>query len=110
LTSISPTSSIAPLIFVLAVTAIKEAYEDWRRRNSDNEINHRTAWILRDYTPGENLPELEMTTSGKTENTEWKSVYWQDLAVGDIIKIEDGDWVHYYIYYRNDHTRYLQIL
>ena len=29
-----------PLVFVLGVTAIKDAFEDWRRYKSDKTINH----------------------------------------------------------------------
>ncbi len=38
LTNIDPSASIAPLIFVLAVTAIKEAYEDWVLNNDPMTI------------------------------------------------------------------------
>ena len=33
--------AMIPLLFVLAVTAIKDAFEDWRRFKSDKTINHQ---------------------------------------------------------------------
>lgn len=32
--------AMVPVIFVLAVTAVKDAFEDFRRYRSDNKINH----------------------------------------------------------------------
>lgn len=32
--------AMIPLLFVLGVTAAKDAFEDWRRYNSDKTINH----------------------------------------------------------------------
>lgn len=40
-------TSIAPLIFVVAVTAIKQAYEDWLRHKSDLQVNNRAVRVLR---------------------------------------------------------------
>ena len=37
--------AMIPVIFVLAVTAIKDAYEDYRRYQSDKKINHLTCRI-----------------------------------------------------------------
>ncbi|KAG6760547.1 hypothetical protein POTOM_037070 [Populus tomentosa] len=39
-------ASILPLAFVLLVTAVKDAYEDWRRHMSDRIENNRLAWVL----------------------------------------------------------------
>lgn len=35
-----PELALAPVLFILAVTAIKDLWEDYRRYRSDNEINH----------------------------------------------------------------------
>jgi hypothetical protein len=37
--------AMLPLVFVLSVTAVKDAWEDYRRARSDREINNRT-WSL----------------------------------------------------------------
>ncbi|CAN1174452.1 Phospholipid-transporting ATPase 1 [Linum perenne] len=61
-------ASILPLAFVLLVTTIKDAYEDWRRHRADKIENNRLAWVLVD---------------GKFQQKRWK-----DIQVGEIIKVE----------------------
>jgi phospholipid-translocating ATPase len=41
--------AMLPVIFVLAVTAIKDAFEDYRRYCSDREINHLKATVYSRY-------------------------------------------------------------
>lgn len=65
------TASILPLAFVLLVTAIKDAYEDWRRHRSDRIENNRMAWVLGD--------------DGFREKK------WKNVQVGEIIKISAND-------------------
>ncbi|XP_044255942.1 phospholipid-transporting ATPase IA isoform X12 [Tribolium madens] len=67
---VSPTgryTTLVPLIFILAVSAIKEIIEDIKRHRADDETNHRKIEVLR----GEN----------------WISVRWMDVIVGDIVKV-----------------------
>ncbi|KAJ7949460.1 Phospholipid-transporting ATPase [Quillaja saponaria] len=59
--------SILPLAFVLLVTAVKDAYEDWRRHGSDKVENNRLAWVL--------------------VNDQFEQKKWKDITVGEIIKI-----------------------
>lgn len=35
----SPVTSLAPLIFVVSVTAVKQGYEDWMRHLADKAVN-----------------------------------------------------------------------
>lgn len=44
---ISATLSIMPLVFVISVSAIKEAIEDIRRHKMDNEINNLLVKVLK---------------------------------------------------------------
>ncbi|KAL0288787.1 UNVERIFIED_CONTAM: Phospholipid-transporting ATPase 1 [Sesamum angustifolium] len=60
-------ASILPLAFVLFVTAIKDAYEDYRRHRSDKIENNRLAWVLLD--------------------DKFQQKKWKDLRVGEIIKV-----------------------
>ncbi|GFP80645.1 phospholipid-transporting ATPase 1 [Phtheirospermum japonicum] len=60
-------ASILPLAFVLLVTAIKDAYEDYRRHRSDMIENNRLAWVLVDET--------------------FQQKKWKDICVGEIIKV-----------------------
>ena len=38
---VSPLTSIAPLSFMVLVTAVKQGYEDWLRHKSDNKVNRQ---------------------------------------------------------------------
>eukprot|EP00455_Lapot_gusevi_P036920 TRINITY_DN4116_c0_g3_i2.p1 TRINITY_DN4116_c0_g3~~TRINITY_DN4116_c0_g3_i2.p1 ORF type:complete len:1260 (-),score=363.04 TRINITY_DN4116_c0_g3_i2:462-4241(-) len=60
--------SVVPLVFVLAVSAIKEAFEDLQRYKMDQEINNDLVQTFRNgaFTP----------------------VAWKDVKVGDMIKVE----------------------
>ncbi|PKU66450.1 phospholipid-transporting ATPase 1 [Dendrobium catenatum] len=64
-------ASILPLAFVLFVTAIKDAYEDYRRHRSDLIENNRTAQVL---TAGDFRPKG-----------------WKDIRVGEIIKVQSNE-------------------
>ena len=59
--------SFIPLFFVLAVTAIKDLYEDRRRARSDREVNNSVAEVLRYGT--------------------WTPSPWSKLQVGDIVRV-----------------------
>jgi magnesium-transporting ATPase (P-type) len=60
-------TSILPLVFVILVTMVKEAVEDLRRYAADKKANAK---------PCE-----------KFENGKLVVVKWEDLYVGDIIKV-----------------------
>uniref|UniRef100_A0A6M2EWL0 Phospholipid-transporting ATPase n=1 Tax=Populus davidiana TaxID=266767 RepID=A0A6M2EWL0_9ROSI len=64
-------ASILPLAFVLLVTAVKDAYEDWRRHMSDRIENNRLAWVL--------------------VSDQFQQKKWKDIQVGEIIKIQAND-------------------
>ena len=38
---VSPFTSIAPLVFVVSVTMVKQGYEDFCRHRADREVNHK---------------------------------------------------------------------
>ena len=38
---VSPFTSIAPLLFVVVVTMVKQGYEDFCRHRADREVNHK---------------------------------------------------------------------
>ncbi|KAG2451812.1 hypothetical protein HYH02_003588 [Chlamydomonas schloesseri] len=68
---LAPTSwftTVAPLVIVLTINAIKEIVDDFYRHRSDNEVNSRTVLVLEEG--GKETP-----------------VTWRDLAVGDIVKV-----------------------
>ncbi|GMI73279.1 aminophospholipid ATPase 1 [Hibiscus trionum] len=64
-------ASILPLAFVLLVTAVKDAYEDYRRHRADKIENNRLASVL--------------------VNHEFQQKKWKDIQVGEIIKIHANE-------------------
>ncbi|XP_042878523.1 phospholipid-transporting ATPase IF-like [Penaeus japonicus] len=68
---VSPLTSVLPLVFVVTVTGIKQAYEDWLRHREDNKVNNAPARVLREGSI--------------------KEVRWRDIAVGDIVEVADGE-------------------
>lgn len=72
LTPLAPFSApslIAPLVFVVGVSMIKEAIEDWHRFLQDKEVNNRKVKVH--------------TKDGNFVETEWKK-----LVVGDVVRVE----------------------
>ncbi|CAM8966974.1 unnamed protein product [Rhodiola kirilowii] len=65
------TASILPLAFVLFVTAVKDAYEDFRRHRSDRIENNRLALVLVD--------------------NQFQPKKWKVLRVGEIIKVSANE-------------------
>lgn len=61
-------TTVAPLVFVLAVNAVKEGYDDVCRHRNDSQINNRIVLML-DEAAGE-VP-----------------VFWKDVVAGDLIKV-----------------------
>ena len=63
--------SIMPLTFVLVVTAVKDAFEDWRKHRSDKIENNRLALVL--------------------VNGQFQEKKWKDVRVGEVIKISANE-------------------
>lgn len=73
--NVSPTSrfnTILPLLAVLGATAVKEILEDFKRHQSDDEVNNRSCMRL-------------------SENGKFESILWKQVQVGDIIRIENSE-------------------
>lgn len=71
---LSPTNqytTIAPLLVVLLVSAVKEAIEDYKRKQADTGLNQSKARVLR--------------------GSEFTDTKWIDVAVGDIIRVESEE-------------------
>ncbi|KAG5658725.1 hypothetical protein KAF25_007278 [Fusarium avenaceum] len=67
----NPYTTIAPLIVVLIISAVKELVEDYRRKQADNALNTSKARVLRGSSFEENK--------------------WINVAVGDIIRVESEE-------------------
>ena len=66
----NPITMIGTFAFVLVFTMLKEGYEDIKRYKQDKEINTKFQLVL-------NL-----------ENNQFEQKLWQDIRVGDIVKIK----------------------
>eukprot|EP00042_Codosiga_hollandica_P057034 m.836286 g.836286 ORF g.836286 m.836286 type:complete len:1147 (-) comp59483_c0_seq3:50-3490(-) len=73
--------SMLPLVFVLSVTMIKDGYEDYRRKRSDNELNAKTCRVLRTATSSLDLPCSVVPTP------------WAEVCVGDLVVLERDEQV-----------------
>ncbi|XP_048258493.1 phospholipid-transporting ATPase ID-like isoform X1 [Haliotis rufescens] len=71
--SLTPLTTVIPLVVVLIVTAIKDAVDDFKRHRSDAQVNNRKSDVLRD---------------GKIVSARWHTV-----VVGDIIRLRNNDFV-----------------
>ena len=66
---------IAPLVFVLAVTMIKEWYDDFNRWQRDKELNNAAYQVLR---------------SPKSSSDLFQKITSANIKVGMIIKVVQG--------------------
>uniref|UniRef100_A0A3B4YWB9 Phospholipid-transporting ATPase n=1 Tax=Seriola lalandi dorsalis TaxID=1841481 RepID=A0A3B4YWB9_SERLL len=69
--SLSWFTTAVPLVLVLSITAVKDASDDINRHKSDNQVNNRRVDVLID---------------GENEK-------WMNVQVGDIIKLENNQFV-----------------
>ncbi|KAK2466656.1 hypothetical protein APHAL10511_000914 [Amanita phalloides] len=136
--TIAPGVAILPLAFIVAVTALKDGYEDFKRHQADSRVNQSTAWVLVGggwTNPNAVKPKSKTFIKGllgndlsgsakkgkkgkkahgyqlndvqfddkyeqyagiiddKTARPHWKRVLWEDVRVGDFLKLEDGDFL-----------------
>ncbi|KAK2911066.1 hypothetical protein QQF64_026704 [Cirrhinus molitorella] len=73
ISSLSWFTTVVPLVFVLSVTAAKDAIDDINRHRSDRKVNNRKVNVL---------------INGKLISEKWMNV-----QVGDIIKLENNQFV-----------------
>ncbi|XP_028269374.1 phospholipid-transporting ATPase ID-like [Parambassis ranga] len=73
ISSLSWFTTVVPLVLVLSVTAAKDATDDINRHRSDNQVNNRKVQVLIDR--------------------KLRSEKWMDIQVGDIIKLENNQFV-----------------
>ncbi|TFK63346.1 phospholipid-translocating P-type ATPase [Pluteus cervinus] len=121
--TINPAVSVAPLVVILFITALKDGYEDIKRHQSDRHINYSTIrvlrggdWVnenkmmpkkgfLRRLLPSTGGPPskepLDVEAAGDADSMNsahitnnrphWHRAYWEDLRVGDLVKIMDNE-------------------
>jgi phospholipid-translocating ATPase len=86
LSTTSKFTTIIPLtIFVFLVIA-KEGYYDWKRYRADVAENSQTVFVLRNATSGPRS-EGEYPGSSQFGSLQWVPTSWEDIGVGDVIKL-----------------------
>ncbi|KAM6936972.1 phospholipid-transporting ATPase ID [Xenentodon cancila] len=73
ISSLSWFTTIVPLVLVLTITAVKDATDDYFRHKSDQQVNNRQSQVL---------------IRGSLQSEKWMNV-----RVGDIIKLENNQFV-----------------
>jgi phospholipid-translocating ATPase len=76
-------TTIIPLSFFLSISMAREGFDDWRRHRADKVENNKKARALR----------CEKYIDGTVDQVRWEETPWQDLRVGDVIKIVRDEWV-----------------
>ncbi|KAJ6490741.1 hypothetical protein C8R47DRAFT_1123410 [Mycena vitilis] len=105
--TISPGLVIFPLLVVLAITGGKDAYEDTKRHQSDRRVNQSPVLVLAAegwVNPNAMQPKGRSFVRGvqamfgkkpvDVENTAedgWRPALWEDVRVGDFVKIVDDE-------------------
>ncbi|KAG6696485.1 hypothetical protein I3842_09G150800 [Carya illinoinensis] len=69
----SPISLVAPLVFVIGISMLKEAVEDWHRFLQDLNVNSRTV-------------------KARVGNGRFADKKWRELSVGDFIKVHKNEY------------------
>ncbi|XP_023379650.1 probable phospholipid-transporting ATPase VA, partial [Pteropus vampyrus] len=64
-----PGLALAPVLFILAVTAFKDLWEDYSRHRSDHEINHLGCLVF------------------SREERRYVSRFWKEIRVGDFVRL-----------------------
>ncbi|XP_053948295.1 probable phospholipid-transporting ATPase IM isoform X3 [Anastrepha ludens] len=73
ISSLTPVTTAIPLIGVLTLTAVKDAYDDIQRHLSDSQVNNRRSKTLR--------------------NGQLIDAKWSGVQVGDVIRLENNQFV-----------------
>ncbi|KAL9108545.1 MAG: hypothetical protein Q9187_008280, partial [Circinaria calcarea] len=81
-------TTLVPLLFFVGISIAKEGYEDIRRHRLDKAENNSTATVLDiQQTPSTNLGSGKGPSILSREKI-WKSIKWQDVRVGDLVKLQ----------------------
>lgn len=82
-------TTIVPLLFFVSISIAKEGYDDLRRYRLDKAENNREANVLHAYRPVGASGTVEDDALPKAEGPmHWAKVKWQDIKVGDVVKLE----------------------
>ena len=81
-------TTIVPLAFFVLLSMAKEGYDDLRRYRLDRAENRKTAMVLCRHRASANSTEYaNSSTTTSTEWQDWTEVKWENIGVGDIVKL-----------------------
>ncbi|PLB54928.1 phospholipid-transporting ATPase [Aspergillus steynii IBT 23096] len=81
-------TTLIPLLIFVGISMGKEGFDDWRRYRLDKEENNRFASVLRPGAAfGGQTPSAD-NASMSSEDQNWSLVKWEDIKVGDVVKLE----------------------
>lgn len=82
-------TTIAPLLVFVSISMAKEGYDDLRRYRLDKVENNRKASVLHAYQPtASSVTDESQAVASPTGLKHWASTKWENVHVGDIIKLE----------------------
>ncbi|KAH8722454.1 hypothetical protein GQ44DRAFT_622463 [Phaeosphaeriaceae sp. PMI808] len=85
-------TTIVPLLFFVTLSIAKEGYDDLRRYRLDKAENNREAQVLRSSAPSAfKSGSIDEGSTTNPRDLNWEAIKWQDINVGDIIKLERND-------------------
>lgn len=86
-------TTIVPLLFFVTLSIAKEGYDDLRRYRLDKAENNCEARVLRGTrsTRQQSISDRTTVSSASVGPLHWENIKWQDLNVGDIVKLERDD-------------------
>jgi P-type E1-E2 ATPase len=73
---LQPFTAILPLLFVIAVSMIREGYEDFQRHKTDNQVNNSSVDVI------------DISHTSFKFQTHKK---WMDLHVGEIVVVKKNE-------------------
>jgi len=85
-------TTIVPLMFFVTLSIAKEGYDDLRRYRLDKAENNRETHVLR-ASPSDFRPSADSASapSSSPDALQWETIKWQDLNVGDIIRLDRNE-------------------
>ncbi|OJJ44086.1 hypothetical protein ASPZODRAFT_122340 [Penicilliopsis zonata CBS 506.65] len=86
-------TTIVPLLIFVSISMGKEGFDDWRRYRLDKEENNRFVRVLRPGQGHNNVSEFSDDNDDDDDDDDddfqdWAWSKWQDIKVGDIIRLD----------------------
>lgn len=85
-------TTIVPLMFFISISVAKEGYDDVRRHRLDKAENRKLTSVLQQRKPVYGtVDRVNQSLELIVEPPQWTDRKWQDIKVGDIIKLKRND-------------------